>query len=232
MSAGRVVCLLLCFFLDVHVRAEEAVAAKSARTTISRENLKIILAKGSLVEPRGEGFHLVRGQFLVETQTDTRLTTPFATVWCEAESECKALFERASDHLVIRSLEGEWRLLRNGEVQVYRVPEAMQLRLSLVADDGKAAMEFPQSLPWDSTVKAWAHLFTGKPAEFKAQVLAFRQVWKGAVETASSLHSQGAQRTIASHDQELAKEAALRDAEEREHQNLRRQMRERNFPTP
>jgi hypothetical protein len=231
MSAGRALCLLLCFFLDVHVRADEVLNASAGKTSVSRENLKIVLAKGALVEIRAETFHLVRGQVLVESSSNTQFTTPFAKIWCDNGPACKALIERSPDHVNVLSLNGEWRFSRTGDKQIYRIPAAMQMRLGLVAGDGKAAMEFPQSLPWESTVKRWASLFQGKPDEFKAEVENFRGLWRQAIETASLEQQQGAERTLASHDEKLAKEASRRAADERESAELRRQLRERNFLT-
>lgn len=232
MSVGKALCLVLCFFLDVHVRAEEAIGAAHGRKIIQRENLKVVLDKGALVEVRGSGFHLVRGFFLVEAQLATRFSTPFATLWCENNSKCKALFERTSDHLSVKSLAGEWRFTRNGDAQIYSLPLAMQMRFAEVTDEGVASMDFPQSLPWLSTLKVWGRLFVGKPDEFKAQVSEFRAVWKAAVETASQLHAQGAARTIASAEAEASKREATRRQDERETNELRRQMRERNYLTP
>lgn len=227
--AARALFLFLCFFLDVHVRAEEPIVAVKDKKSVTIEELNMQLGRGTILEPRGSEVRIVRGQMLVETEDSTRITAPFVKLWCEKESACKALIDRTDDSLVIRSLEGEWRLTRTGDNQVYRVPEAMQMHFGLVDQDGKATMDFPQSLPWLATVKAWGHLFHGKPDEFKDQVAEFRERWKNAVETASLLHSEGARRTIASHDEELAKAEAARRKDEAETRALRKQMRENNY---
>lgn len=233
--------LVLLFCLDVHVKAEEVTAeagcwgkaipcpvqAESAKKLIVAPDLKISLGPRALLEQRDrQTIQLVSGDFYVETAKSVTFRTPYARIWCDGE--CKAIFARTSDKIDIKSLKGQWIVERNGEEQKYSVRPGLQLALSEVGEDGKAAMEFPQSLPWAPTVKQWAALYPGTLDELKPTLVKFREIWKEAVESVSELHHQAAERNIASYEEEQAKERAVRAAREREDQRLRELFREKN----
>ena len=235
--------VLICiFFLDVHVKADTKagklaecwgkkipcpVQAEQSKKIITAGEMRIALSPRSLLEQRDEKtIQLVRGQFYVEASEPVVFKSPFAKVWCDGS--CKGLFVRTSDKFEIKSLEGRWILQRNGEKSNYQIPEAQLVAVSEVAEDGLATMEFPQSLPWDSTVKQWASLYPGTLGELRTSLATFREIWKEAVEKASRVQMRAASLTIASFENEQAQERAKKAASEHEDQRLRALFRENN----
>lgn len=238
MRLLRLLTFVFLFCVDVHVKAAElgdcwghripcAVKAGDRVKTLSADNLRVSMSRASLLEQRDEKtVQLVAGQFYVETSRPVQFQTPFGKMWCE--SECKGLFVRETSRVVVKSFGGSWLVQRTGEQQTYVVPPALQVELGEVTSAGQAQMEFPQSLPWTSTVGAWAALYPGTLAEFKQTLAKFRPVWKEAVEAASSMHSQVILREIAS-DEKVRNEARARQlAKEREDQSLRQLFRDKN----
>lgn len=225
----RILCLILCFFLDVHVRADEALVTQNSIRKVSLKEGFIVLNARTLVEPKGKTLNLVHGQLLVEAGRSTKFTTPFGEAFCDSEELCRALFERTSDKWVIQSLAGNWHFKRSGDNQVYQLHVATQIQLGEVTTDGQAQMELPQSLPWDATVKTWAHLFQGKPEQFKDQVIDFRVHWQAAVEGLSQAQSETTKKAVENHEKELKIQAAARLTETRERALLRRELAERNY---
>lgn len=228
MKALKLATLTLCFFLDVHVRAE-VLTAGFAKRDYSFGTTRVVLDHGGLIE-HGDNLHLVRGKMYVESADSAAVSTPFATVMCAGR--CMAIFERAADHIWIKNLEGAWMLKRKGDQQSYAIPEAMQVRVAEVDPNGVAQMDFPQSLPWRPLVKTWGHLYPGKVDEFKDQVTAFRPRWRQAVESAAQMHQEAAQRTIASYEKAQADRDAARRAVERENAELRQLFMQKNYLAP
>src|SRR5689334_8375060 len=98
MRRLKLLICFICFFLDVHVRAEECKTAPcliNAKTRrVEWKEPHVVADKGSLAEWRGQDIvHLVRGTFLAAGAV--RITTPFANFACDGE--CEALFERGAD---------------------------------------------------------------------------------------------------------------------------------------
>jgi hypothetical protein len=240
MNRGKVLTLACVFFIDVHVRAETpnkecwgttvpcAVQAEGGKKRLLTANdLKISLAPLALLEQLDEKtLQLVRGEFYVETSKAVVFKTPFGRVWCD--DDCQGLFVRTDDSFNIKSLQGHWLVQRNGENTTYQVPTALQVTLGTVGEDGHALMEFPQSLPWLSTVKLWGDLYPGTFQELKPTLVKFRGTWKEAVEHVSELHQQAAARTIASYEEGLAHEKSAREAREHEDARLRALFHEKN----
>ncbi|MBX3022526.1 MAG: hypothetical protein KF799_12710 [Bdellovibrionales bacterium] len=232
--AVKFIFCFLCFFLDVHVRAEEHGICNAPPCAIKAEhnrsvkNPAAMIAAGGTAEWRGDSLHLVKGTFLL--QGPGKFSTAYATLSCE--DECLAIVERDDKQVILRNLHGDWRVDRLGDKQTYAVPPAMQVRVAAVSVDGQAEMDFPQSLPWLQTIKTWGRLFQGSREEFKEKVSEFREVWEQAVEAVSDLHGRTAERAIASHNEELAKAAARRAAIEREDAQLRQMFREKNNLSP
>lgn len=249
MNSLRALALIPFFFLDIQVKAEShhdpkavhqgagcwgkeipcAVVAKGGKKTLDGKGIQIVLAPGALVEQRSDDvLQLVAGTLYAEVSKPLRFSTPYGTFWCEGE--CKGLFERRAEAVKIKSLGGEWSVKRTGESQqIYGLKSGLQFWISEVETDGKAGMDFPKSLPWLETVKSWAGLFPGTPEEFKKAVTEFRGEWQEGVETASSISYEAAKRLIASKDQELARAAAIKKAQEAEDERLRARFREKNY---
>lgn len=237
MKLLRALCLMAVFCLDVHVRADSlekhdekescwgvslpcSIYASQGKKVLESEGLRMVLAPGALVEQRtGNLVQLVSGSVYIEISRPLRIGTPYGKFWCP--DECTALINRQSGNVKLKSLAGAWIVERLGEKSDYELKPATQVWLSEVSDTGQASMEFPQSLPWDSTVKNWAALFPGEPEEFKQALVKFRKVWKEAVEEVSEVHNRAADRNIASHNQELAEEAKRRQKVEKEQQDLK-----------
>jgi hypothetical protein len=238
MNSFKVMICVLCFFLDVHVRADEvcwgktvpcAVEAAHGRRDLQASGLSLSLDRGALLEQRdGDVLQLVRGSFYVESSTTVSLRTPFGAFSCAGE-KCTALFQRDDEKVVVMNLGGEWRVRRAGDPEIYRIPPATSLRLSAVGVNGRAAMDFPQSLAWLPTLKLWGRLYPGTKPAFTTAVEAFRPVWRAAVEKTSREDEQVAARDIASHDEAVARRQATLKAREREDAELRRQFRARNY---
>lgn len=221
--------LLSCFTVHVHVRAAEAIAraAHSAEDFTFGES-KMRLAQGALVEKRKENAaHLVKGEALAYLKGKDVLQTAYAYVRCQSD-DCKALVHREKDRVTFGALEGVLLVHRLGENKDYVLPTAMQVSVGGVMADGYAEMDFPQSLPWDETVKSWARLFRGDLKEFKSTLAEFREVWHESVEAVSHLHEERAQRVIASHDKAVQDQQARQKAQEREDEELRKLFREKS----
>jgi len=226
MNALRFAFCFLCFFLDVHVRADETAASViQAKHKYVLKSPNVILEKGALAELRApDSLHLVRGHILV--QGPGHFTAPFATLSCEGE--CTAVIKREPRKVTLFNIRGDWQVERKGDKQTYAVPPAMQVAVTEVDTDGKAGMDFPQGLPWLPTVKTWGRLYGGSASEFKADLEEFRAVWEQAVEAVSDLHSRTAAREIANADRALAQEQARKRAREKEDAELRKLFREKN----
>lgn len=242
MSWQRWFTLALLFCVDVRVKASEshpaekscwgrtlpcAVEASGSRRVIKEKEILLSMSPHALVEQQdAKTVQLVSGQFYVDTESAVVFKTPFARVWCDGD--CKGIFIRSTEALMVKSIAGKWLAERTGDRTVYVVPEAMQMSFGEVTDDGMALMEFPQSLPWDATVKIWAALYPDKLKEFKEATAEFREVWKEAVVAVSELHHKEASRTIASHEKSLADARASAAAKEREDAKLRSLFRDKN----
>lgn len=240
MKFARALILLALFCVDVHVRAEEVcwgktlpcpVQAKEGLRKLEAKSLKLSLAQGSLLEQRdGQVIELINGQFYVATSSRVKFQTPYGKVWCE--DECKAIFERQVAHLTVRSLAGSWRVTRTGDAQVYVLGPGLQTRIGEVESEGRAAMEVPQSLPWSQTARLWAALYPGDFKDFKAELAAFRELWRLGVESASANQERSAQRTIASFEQAQTQQRARQKAREQEDESLRQLFRQKNYVNP
>lgn len=241
MNWRRGLTLVCLFCIDVHVKAEPvlgvdgcwgkkipcAVEASHAREVLKAADLMISMSSSALLDQFDEKtIQLARGRFYVETSRPVAFKTPYAKVWCS--EDCKGIFAREPSQLTVLALAGKWLVNRTGDEKTYGIPEGMQMLFSEVTPEGAAAMEFPQSLPWEPTVIAWSSLYPGKMKDFKPLVAEFREVWKAAVEKASEMHQEQAQRTIASYENELAQERARQAAREREDAKLRALFREKN----
>jgi len=241
MNWRKILTLACLFFIDVHVKAAEAPkkecwgaaipcavqAEGGEKRLLTANDLKISLAPAALLEQRDEKtMELVQGSFYVETSRPVVFKTPYGRVWCN--DDCTGLFVRTDESFNIKSLQGHWLVQRNGENTTYQVPTALQVTLGAVGEDGHALMEFPQSLPWLSTIKQWGDLYPGTLKELKPTLVKFRETWKEAVENVSELQQKAAARTIASYEEGLAREKAAHDAREREDARLRALFREKN----
>lgn len=237
MRSLRTLLLLSVFCLDVHVKAAELnkkycwgqvlPCSVEGRRLVMGTDFRISLATSTLLEWRDvETFQLIRGEFYVETSSRAKFQSPYGQVWCE--DDCKGLFIREPDGIVIKSLEGNWRIRRLGEDQIYAIVPGLQVHLGEVNDAGQAQMEFPQSLPWLPTVKSWSALYPGTLKELKPTLVKFRESWKKAVEAASELHSKVASRRVASNAKMKAEVLARQLAAEREDQRLRSLFRDKN----
>jgi hypothetical protein len=243
MRTLRGLTLVALFCIDVHVKAEEhkscwadklpcAVSATASRRVIEEESkLRLVLAPGALLERREDDLvQLVRGSFYVEIEAPMKFQTPYGRFWCVGE--CKALFERRATEISLKSLGGDWRIERSGEKQDYALAAGLQILLAEADSSGRAQMDFPQSLPWISTMKQWAALFPGDTEEWKTQAAVFRDVWRGAVESVSDLHQVTARREVAAFDRAQAQERARQKARESEDQSLRDLFRTKNYVHP
>jgi hypothetical protein len=218
--------------VDIRVKADTPVVAMAHKKSFSAKGLQVVLGPGSLLEQHDKNeFQLVKGEFLVELQSIAKLKTPFATVTCDGDP-CLALIHRDSTQVQIKALRGEFRVRRLGEKTDYGLGAGLQLTVMEVADNGVAEMEFPQSLPWDSTVKEWAHYYSGTSKEFRETLIQFREDWQQAVERVSQIHEQYAGRVIASYEATLAEERSRKAAQEREDAKMRKLFREKNNVSP
>lgn len=238
MRLLKALALVAVFCLDVHVKADEpngcwekprerCAVKTDAKRVLTGDSIKMTVGASSLIERRDRNtIEVIDGRVYVETTKPYIFNTPYGKAWCA--DDCKAIFERQLDSFNIKSLAGRWLVKRTGEPQEYAVPVASQTILGEVTDDGHADMEFPQSLPWKSTLKEWAKLYPGTAKQFKPVVEAFRREWKEAVEAISQLQQQAAARTIASYEKSQAEDQAKRQAQEREDAKLRELFREKN----
>jgi len=224
----RAVFFFLLFCLDIHVKADMAVASGSSKKTWSGGGMDVVMMPGSLIEQReGEMVNLVKGKFFIEFKHGVSVRTPFAAVLCQSET-CMAIIHRAGMEMEVKALKGEFSVRRLGDRAHYNLIAGSRVGLAGVTDEGKADMDFPQSLPWDSTVKEWAKFFPGNMKEFRPVLAEFRADWKRAVEALSGLHTERASREIASHQAALAAAAARAAVQEREDAKLRELFRQKN----
>lgn len=224
----RLFWLILLFCVDIHVKADSAVASGSHKRTWELGPLTVIMQPRSLLEPReGQTIHLVKGRFFVSFHGGGTVSSPFANVMC-ATDECEGIFLRSDDGLDVKALKGEFTVRRLGDKAHYGVIAGAHVKIARVTEEGKSEMDFPESLPWDSTVKEWATFFPGTAKEFRPELSRFRVDWKKAVETLSALHIEHAGRVIASHEREVAAERARAAAQAAEDAKLRKLFREKN----
>ncbi len=225
----RLFWLVALFCIDLRVKAEPEVYAAHSQKTWDGAGLHVIMQPGSLIEKReGDTVHLIKGQFLIELKDSATVKSVFATLGCAA-GQCRALVERTAERLVVKALKGEFMVRRLGDPQHYALMAGAGVIVLPVTDEGVAEMDFPEALPWESTVKEWAKFFPGTIKEFKPTLVQFREDWKLAVEKLSELHAEHASRTIASHDKEVAEELARKAAQEREDAKYRKLFREKTL---
>ena len=242
MSVARALALTLCFFLDVQVHAETlkcwkqvtpcAVSADHEKVTLESSGIKMVLKPGSLIEKTEAGtISIVKGTVLLQAgDSATAYRTPFAKLWCA--DRCVALVEREAEQMTIKSLGGNWRAQRLGDEQEYAILAGTRVLFTPVTTDGRAGMDFAQSLPWESTVKEWAQLYPDGKDQFIADVGRFREVWSKGVESATDMQEANVGRSIAAYDKAQAQARARRQAQEREDAELRRLFREKNYINP
>lgn len=245
MNSGRFVLIAALFFIDVRVRAEDshketecwgkqipcAVQATDHKREFKNGDFIFVLAAGSLAQQRDQKtIQLVDGDFYIEIDKPMLFNTPYASVTCA--SVCKALVSRQISGLTVKALEGDWTVQRLGEKRVYTLGAGLQISIGEVETSGMAQMDFPQSLPWASTVKEWSKLYVGSAELFKSDVTQFRRDWKTAVESAAKVHEEVAARAVASFGEGVAKEQARRKAVEKEDAALRELFRRKNNIDP
>ncbi|HMN69817.1 MAG TPA: hypothetical protein PKC28_14835 [Bdellovibrionales bacterium] len=241
MSYARLAFFLVVFFLDVHVRASEAahppeecwsqptcaVDAGANFKSLENKTSKLRLAPRAIVERRdGDAVQVLAGTVLAEIGRGVSVRTPFAVLSCV--DDCVGIVSREESSVRLKALDGRWLVRRLGEKIDYALDAGLQMTISEVGDKGVAEMEFPQSLPWFSTVKEWAGLFAGTPGEFKEVLRSFRERWRAAVDVVSVIHAGEAGRTIASHQAGVEAEKARQRAREREDRRLRELFRRKN----
>lgn len=231
MIRGMAFVFLFC--VDVHVKAAEICWGKTVpcivegRQKLESAGVKIASDASALLEKiDASNVRLVNGQIYVDVSKKIAFKTPYARVWCEGR--CRGILSRDLKQVNIKSLSGVWLASRTGDKGTYSVPEGMQMSFAEVTEEGSALMEFPQSLPWDPTIKMWIALYPGNLKEFKPLLTEFREIWRAAVDRASDMHQEQAERTIASHEKELAEERARQVERDREDAQLRALFREKN----
>lgn len=249
MSLARAALICAFFFIDVQVHAADHAKAETQvedcwgknlpcaiQTSGQRRELKgprftMTMAPGSIAEQRdAKTVQLIKGDFYLEVDGVVKFNTPYAEIRCS--NACKGIFNRSEKEIAIKSFAGQWVIKRLGDRQEYALRAGLQVKVSEVEQNGMAEMEFPQGLPFASTVKQWAKFYSGDFAGFKANVAEFRQAWQEAVEQVSQSQLQNATRSIASHQSELDKQRAAKAAAEREDAELRRLFREKNNLQP
>lgn len=244
MNLARAALICALFFVDVHVHAAEhaksetaedcwgktlpcAIQSSQHRRELKAQGFAMTLAPNSIAEQRdAKTVQLVKGSFYLEVDGVVKFNTPYAEIRCPAE--CKGIFSRTQKELEMKALEGQWVIKRLGDKQEYALRAGLQVKVSEVEENGMAEMEFPQGLPFESTVKEWAKFYSGDFKDFKASVTVFRQAWQEAIEQVSQSQLENATRSIASHQSELDKQRAAKAAAEREDAELRKLFREKN----
>ena len=184
MNRARSLFLVICFFVDVRVHAK----------TFSGEGYRLEVGPGGVLESTDGGWDLIHGEMLVHSEHQFKAKSPYALVLCEGS--CVGILRRAEDHLVLMNLGGDWTFRPTGSTEKLRLPVGLSMRLGEVeAATGKPAAEFPLGLPWNATLKLWAHLESGGTKIFRRDVERFRPQWMESVEAAS------AEQTVAAHHQ-------------------------------
>ncbi len=231
--------LVMSFFIEVHVRAQECVGksvpcafqSHAVRRIVDLKGAQVVLAPGAVVEHRSEAqLHILQGVVYVHTSSGFKFSSAFGDANCE--QGCRAIFSRTDNAFKIETLRGEWSVQRRGDKQHYAVGVATQVEMGEVGLDGKAVMGFPQSLSWDAIVKSWAKLYLGKKEDFKEDILTFHAEWKLAVERVAEMQRQEAGRLIASENHKKSLVWEKKKAAEREDESLRKMFREKNYLFP
>lgn len=238
----RLVCFVLCFFIDVHLLNAEGVfypdrcwgktdpcavdndSSKSLH--LSTEGLTVHLAAKSVLKKLNDGAaDLARGTMLAKADGEFRWHSPFGEVFCKA---CEVMLTRTENSLEIHSLRGEVSVQRKGDDEKYELPTGFSILLSAVRSDGRANLDFPQASALPPLLKSWAKVYPGTPDEFKKDVRAYLEIWREAVEVSTTMERKEVDRTIASAAAEQSKEEAIRKARWLEDQKLRQLFREKN----
>ncbi len=243
MRVVRGLTFVLCFCLDIQVRAEAHHAncwgkfwpcvesAGASRRTLVLPELQVTLGPGSVIQQQDKAvFQLVLGEFYIEVSQATYFKTPYARISCAGE--CKAIFVRKSDRITVKSLLGEWSIQPTGDATMYALVAGLQTQIGEVGENGTAKIEFPQSLPWAGTIEQWGQLHSGGVEDFKSKLKDFRPVWRSSVRNASEMHLQQVQRELASQDRRTAAAQARERARAQEALRLRQLFREKNYLDP
>lgn len=230
------------FFIDVRVRAETnsscwgksipcAVRSQGHSAEYKAPGLVLVLSASAMVEQKDEkNIRLISGGFYLDVKNPIIFNTPYATFSCV--SQCKALVERTQDSVTLKSLEGDWKIVRKGEAKEYFLSAGLQSQISEVDSTGMAHMEFPQAVVWSPTVKQWAAMYPNSFSSFKSDLERFRESWRSAVESSSSMNAEIVQRVVASHEAGLARERARQKAVEEDEKALRALFRKKTDIDP
>jgi hypothetical protein len=168
---------------------------------------------------------LTLGTLFTQHKDSFKWHTPFGDILCRA---CEMILQRDEKSLEVHALKGLVFVLRLGDEEKYELPPGFSVLLSGIGSDGKANLDYPQASALRPLAKSWAKVYPGTTEEFKADLRAYIDSWKVAVENASAMQAFEAGRLIASADSERKRLLAIKQAHELEDQRLRNLFREKN----
>ena len=240
-NAFRIFIFILPFSLDAQLKAEAVFVPKNCwgqRLPCAVQNesvnplplqlsgMRIHLDSKAIVKSTANNeANIARGTLFAKHEGEFKWHTPFGDIFCNA---CEVLFQREEKSIEIHSLKGEISVVRKGDDGRYNLPPGFSVRLSMVASDGRADLDFPQATPLRPIAKVWARIYQGSPEEFRNEFKEYVTSWKSAVEAASSMHRQEVDRRLASAEDEKQREHNLRQIRQREDMKLRQLFREKN----
>ena len=200
----------------------------SKKKVIDVSGAKITLTKQSILNRiDAKTIRVVDGKALIETDSSLRWASLFGGWQCI--NKCLLLVEKTELNVRVAALKGDVQVKRVGDDQNYSLPAGFWVILSEVTSDGKGFMEFPQSLPIESTLKEYAELFEGNWSQFRAEATKMVPKWTHAAEVASQWHKREAKRDIAAYYAEQARKLDERRKVESADLKLRQIFRQENY---
>jgi hypothetical protein len=241
-TAIKMCLLVFLFFLDVHLNAESIFYPAGCwgktvpcsvenetgrRLSLELKGMSIHLDSKAIVKAMSANeADLARGTLFAKHASEFQWHTPFGDVFCE---KCQLILQRDEHSLEISALSGNVSVQRKGDSEKYFLPPGFSVTLSAVTVDGKADLEIPQAAPLRPTAKTWAKVYPGTVNDFKKDLGAYIESWRFAVETASKMHQEEADRRIAAAESDRERADRIRHEREVQNQKLRDLFRGKNY---
>lgn len=190
------------------------------------KEMTIHLGHQAIIEELGpQEASLTLGVMFARHKEKFNWVTPFGIIECNA---CEVLMKRERESVEINTVKGEVYIRRRGDDEKYILPVGFSVSLGSISTDGRAQMEFPQAAPLRPMAKAWASVFADDPKEFRSDLKEYIVAWKQAVEIASQMHLNEAEKQIRLADQAKQDQLNAQRIRDEYDRKLRHLFREKN----
>ena len=249
---------MLCFTVDVHVRAEKSVNYEGIiqepnhclellspscafflnkrnkyTQVLDPHNLYVLNHRGVL-RKEGRALHLLEGDLLVYSKKDQSLEKKSRGLKIETHfadvsiHDGRMIATANPNNVVIYNLDAEI-ILTHTNGEKTQLPKGSQVELKKIGAQGKIQMEYPTSISLKSLLKIWSKLTVYSPSKFKKQVTQFYPHWRSGVDEGAFFHRKVIERHVAEAEVRRKRRKAYRKKVEQENEMLRNMLKRRNY---